>query len=91
VELLLLLLLLFIINILDQLNLRTLHVRRRHIDALFLIYVSRGIKFAPLSSKQSACVFLLGISENVLRSVVLPATVLQPGVFLLQIQFVIYT
>jgi hypothetical protein len=43
---------------------------------------------APLSSKQSACVFLLGTPVIVLRSVVLPVTVLQPDVFLLQIQFV---
>jgi hypothetical protein len=32
-------------NILDKLNLRTLHVRRRHIDALFLINVYKGAKF----------------------------------------------
>jgi hypothetical protein len=76
------------INILDKLNLHTLHVKRRHTDALFLINVFRGTKFCPLDSKQSACVFLLGTSENFPRSVVLPATVLQPGVFLLQIQFV---
>jgi hypothetical protein len=57
-------------NILDKLNLQTLHVRRRHIDALFLI------NSAPLSSKQSACVFLLGTSEIFPRSVVLPVTVL---------------
>jgi hypothetical protein len=41
-----------------------------------------------MSSKQSASVFLLGTSKIFPRSVVLPATVLQPGVFLLQIQFV---
>jgi hypothetical protein len=34
-------------NILDKLNLQTLHVRRRHIDALFLINVFRGTKFCP--------------------------------------------
>jgi hypothetical protein len=75
------------INILDKLNLQTLHVRRRHIDALFLINIFRGTKFCP-SSMQSACVFLLGTFELFPRSVVLPATVLQPDVLLLQIQFV---
>jgi hypothetical protein len=76
------------INTLDKLNLRTLHVRRRHIDALFLINVFRCPNSARLSSKQSACMFLLGTSEIFPCSVVLPATVVQPDVFLLQIQFV---
>jgi hypothetical protein len=35
------------INTLDKLNLQTLHVRRRHIDALFLINIFRGTKFRP--------------------------------------------
>jgi hypothetical protein len=35
------------ISILDKLNLQTLDVRRRHIDALFLINVCRGAKFCP--------------------------------------------
>jgi hypothetical protein len=35
------------INILDELNLQTLHVRRRHIDVLFLINVFRGAKSCP--------------------------------------------
>jgi hypothetical protein len=34
------------INILDKLNLQTLHVRR-HIDALFLVNLFRGTKFCP--------------------------------------------
>jgi hypothetical protein len=76
------------INTLNKLNLQTLHVRRRHIDALFFINILEAINSAPLSSKQSACVFLIGTSENCPRSVVLPPTVLEPGVFLLQIQFV---
>jgi hypothetical protein len=35
------------INTLYKLTVQTLHVRRRHIDALFLIYVFRGTKFCP--------------------------------------------
>jgi hypothetical protein len=38
-------------NTLDKLNLQTLHVRRRQIDALFLMNVVGGTKFCPLSSK----------------------------------------
>jgi hypothetical protein len=34
-------------SILDKWNLQTLDVRRRHIDALFLINVFRGAKFFP--------------------------------------------
>jgi hypothetical protein len=48
-------------SILEKLNLQTLHIRRRHSDALFLISVFNVAKFrAPLSSKQSAFVVLLG-------------------------------
>jgi hypothetical protein len=36
-----------IINILDKLNMQTLHVRWRHIDTLFLINIFRGTKFCP--------------------------------------------
>ncbi|PNF24361.1 hypothetical protein B7P43_G11030 [Cryptotermes secundus] len=35
------------INMLDMLNLRSLHTRRRHIDALFLICVFKGDKNCP--------------------------------------------
>jgi hypothetical protein len=39
------------INTLNKLNLQTLHVRRSHIDALFLIHVFRGTKFCPSALK----------------------------------------
>jgi hypothetical protein len=39
------------INTLDKLNLQTLHVRRRHIDALLLINVFRDTKFCPSALK----------------------------------------
>jgi hypothetical protein len=47
----------------------------------FLINVLEALNAAPLSSKQSARMFLFGTSEMFPRSVVLPATVLQPGMF----------
>jgi hypothetical protein len=34
-------------NILQKLNFRTLHIRRRHFDALFLTYVFSGTKYCP--------------------------------------------
>jgi hypothetical protein len=75
------------INTLDKLNFQTLLVRRRHIDALLLINVFRGTKFCPSVLE---AVGLSAPTRNIEicpRSVVPPATVLQPGVFLLQIQF----
>jgi hypothetical protein len=73
------------INILGKLNLQTLHVRRRHIDALSLINFFRGTKFCPSVLE---AVGLRVPTRNIRKCSVLPATVLQPGVFLLQIQFV---
>jgi hypothetical protein len=34
-------------DILEKLNVQTLHIRRRHFDALFLINVFRGTKYYP--------------------------------------------
>jgi hypothetical protein len=74
-------------NILEKINLQTLHIRRSHFDASFLINVFSGTKNAPLSSKQSAFVFLLGTYVILTRSVIPSATGLQLDMFLLQMQF----
>jgi hypothetical protein len=74
-------------NILDKLNLQTLHNRRRHFDALFLMSLV-ALNMVPLSWKQSAFVFLLGTYVTLPRSVAPSATVLQLEVFLLDMQFV---
>jgi hypothetical protein len=34
-------------TLLEKLNLQTLHIRRRHLDAAFLINVFRGTKYCP--------------------------------------------
>jgi hypothetical protein len=47
-------------NILEKLNLQTLHIRRRHFDLLFLIKSFVALNIVPLFWKQSAFVFLLG-------------------------------
>jgi hypothetical protein len=76
------------INILDKLNLQTLHDRQRHIDALSLINVFRGTKSCASVLEAVGLRVPTRTSKTVPRSVVHPATVLQPGVFLLQNQFV---
>jgi hypothetical protein len=59
-------------NMLEKLNLRTLHMRRRHFDALFLINGFSDTKYCPpLSWKQSTFVFPLGTY----RYVTLPPSV----------------
>jgi hypothetical protein len=73
-------------NILEKLNLQTLHIRRRHFDALFLINVLSGTKYCP------SVLETVGIripTRNILpRSVAPSATALQQDVYLLQMQFV---
>jgi hypothetical protein len=75
-------------NILEKLNMQTLHIRRRHFDALFLINVFSGTKCCPSVLETSAFVFLLGTYVTLPSSVVPSATALQLDVFLLQMQFV---
>jgi hypothetical protein len=75
-------------NILEKLNLQTLHIRRRHFSALFLINVLVTLYIAPLSWKQSAFVFLLGTYVTLPLSVAPSATALQQDVYVLQMQFV---
>jgi hypothetical protein len=52
-------------NIFGKLKLQTLHIRRRHFDAMFLAALNN----ARLSWKQSAFVFLLGTYVILTRSV----------------------
>jgi hypothetical protein len=61
--------------ILEKLNMLTLHIRRRHFDALFLIIVFSGIKYCP------SVLGTVGIR-------VPSAIALRLDVFLLQMQFV---
>jgi hypothetical protein len=70
--------------ILEKLNLQTLHIRRRHFDALFLTNAFR----APLPWKLSVFLFPLGTHVILLRSVAPSATALQQDVYLLPMQFV---
>jgi hypothetical protein len=69
-------------NILEKVNLPTLHMRRRHIDALFII----NAFCAPLSWKQSVFVFQHGTYVISPHSVAPSATALQHAVYLLQMQ-----
>jgi hypothetical protein len=64
-------------NILEKLNLQTLHIRRRHFDALFLINVFCDAKYCPCAWKLSASVFPLGTYVTLPRSVAPSATALQ--------------
>jgi hypothetical protein len=75
-------------NLLERLNLLTLHNRRRHFDVLFLINVLEPLNVAPLSSKWSAFVFLLGTFVTSTCSLALLATAFQLDVFQRQMQFV---
>jgi hypothetical protein len=74
--------------ILEKLNLQTLHIRRRHFDALFLINVFCGTKYCPPGLET------VGIrvpTRNIVTlslSVDPSVTALQQDVYLLQIQFV---
>jgi hypothetical protein len=67
---------------LEKLNLQTLHIRRRHFDALFLINVFNGTKHCPSALET------VGIRVILTRSVAASATVIQLDVFLLHMQFV---
>jgi hypothetical protein len=75
-------------NMLEKLNLQTLHIRRRHFDALFLINVFSGSKHWP------SVLETVGIrvpTRNIVtltRSVAPSATALQQDMYLLQMQFV---
>jgi hypothetical protein len=76
-------------NILEKLSLQTLHIRRRHFDALFLIHVLCGTKYYP--SVLEAAGIRVPPTRNICnlpRSVNPSATVLQQDVYLLQMQFV---
>jgi hypothetical protein len=52
-------------SILEKLNLRTLHIRRRHFDALFLINVFSGAKYCP-SVLEAVGIFVP--NQNILNS-----------------------
>jgi hypothetical protein len=70
--------------ILEKLNLQTLHIRRCHFDALFLINAFLELNIAPLSWKLPAFVFQLGTYVILPRLVAPSATALQQDVYLLQ-------
>jgi hypothetical protein len=67
-------------NILEKLNLQTLHIRRRHFDALFLINVFSGTKHCPPTLE----IVGIRVPTRNMRSVAPSATALQLDVFLLQ-------
>jgi hypothetical protein len=46
----------YYINILDMNNLRSLHTRHHHIDALFLICIFKGVKNGPILETVGICV-----------------------------------
>jgi hypothetical protein len=73
--------------ILGKLNLQTLHIRRRHFDALFLMNAFCGTNYCP-SVLETVFVFPLGTYVILPRSVAPSATALQQDVYLLQMQFV---
>jgi hypothetical protein len=75
-------------NLLERLNLPTLHNMHRNFDALFLINVLVPLNFAPLSSKWLAFVFLFGTFVTSTCSLALLVTALQPDVYQPEMQFV---
>jgi hypothetical protein len=75
-------------NISEKLNLLTLHIRRHHSCALFLINAFSGAKCCPSVLETVDIRVLLGTDITLPCSLAPPATALQLDVFLLQIQFV---
>jgi hypothetical protein len=75
-------------NLLEKLNLLTLHIKRRHADALFVIHVFSSAKCCPSVHETAAFVFLLGTYVTLPCSVAPPATALQLDMCLLQMQYV---
>jgi hypothetical protein len=73
-------------NLFEELNMLQLHISHCHLDASFLMKVALNV--APLTSKHSAFVFLLGACGTSPRSVVPAATALQVGVLQLLMEFV---
>jgi hypothetical protein len=75
-------------TILNKLNLQTLHIRRRHFDALFLRNIFTGTKYWPIDLETVGIRVPARNTRNSPRSVAPSATALQLDVFLLQMQFV---
>jgi hypothetical protein len=74
-------------NILEKLNLQTLHISRRHFNALFLINAFSGTKHCPSVHETAAFAFLLGTCVTSPLSVAPSTIALQLDAFLLQMQF----
>jgi hypothetical protein len=72
-------------SLLEKLNLLTVHIGRRHSDAVFLMNVFNGAKCRPSRLETVAFVFPLGTYLTLPYSVAPPATALQLDMFLLQI------
>jgi hypothetical protein len=77
-------------EILVRLNFLTLHLRRRHLDALFLITVFKEKISCSSVLIQLVCAYPLGLSETtlLLLYIVISSSVPQPDVFLLPMQSV---
>jgi hypothetical protein len=77
-------------GILVRLNFLTLHLRRRHLDALFLINVFKGKISCSSVFDLLVCANPLGLSETILLLlyIVISRSVPQPDVFLLPMQSV---
>jgi hypothetical protein len=67
---------------------QTLHIRRRHYDALFLINVFSGTKHCPSVLETGGIRVPTRNVVSLASSVVSSATVLQLDMYLLQMQFV---
>jgi hypothetical protein len=77
-------------EILVRLNFLTLHLRRRHLDALYLINIFRAKLVAHLFLILLVCAYPLGLSETtlLLLHIVISRSVPQLDVFLLPVQSV---
>jgi hypothetical protein len=75
-------------KLLERLNLPTLHNRRRHFDALFLINVFNGTKYCPSALETDGIHVPTRNIRNFACSLALLATALQLDVFQRLMQFV---